>query len=65
MLITGERHLGMVLNKYVDHYNVHRHRTLQQNPPAGGPHPPAEVTGKRVVRRDRFGGQIHEYAQVA
>ena len=38
MLITGERHLRLVLGEYADHYNAHRpHRTLQQNPPAGRP----------------------------
>jgi hypothetical protein len=31
MLITGERHLRLVLSEYVDHYNSHRpHRALQQ-----------------------------------
>jgi putative transposase len=66
MLITGERHLRLVLDEYVGHYNVHRpHRALQQNPPAGRAHPPGEVTGMRVLRRDRLGGLIHEYCQVA
>jgi hypothetical protein len=27
--------------------------------------PPVEVAGMRVLRRDRLGGLIHEYAQVA
>jgi hypothetical protein len=36
MLITGERHLRLVLSEYVEHYNVHRpHWTLCQSPPAG------------------------------
>ena len=66
MLITGERHLRLVLGEYVDHYNSHRpHRMLRENPPAGRARPPAEVTGMRVLRRDRLGGLIHEYAQVA
>ena len=66
MLITGERHLRLVLSEYVDHYNAHRpHRALEQNPPAGRTHPPAGVTGMRVMRRERLGGLIHEYAQVA
>ena len=44
MLITGERHLRLVLGEYADHYNPHRpHRALQQNPPAGRPHPPAQA----------------------
>jgi transposase InsO family protein len=66
MLIVGERHLGLVLSEYVDHYDSHRpHRTLKQNPPAGRSHPPATETNFRVLRRDRLGGLIHEYAQVA
>ena len=66
MLISGERHLRLVLSEYVDHYNQHRpHRTLLQNPPAGRARPPAEVTGMRVLRRNRLGGLIYEYAQVA
>jgi putative transposase len=66
MLITGERHLRLVLGEYTDHYNTHRpHRTLDQNPPAGRPNPPAADASIRVLRRDRLGGLIHEYAQVA
>jgi putative transposase len=66
MLITGERHLRLVLGEYADHYNSHRpHRALRQNPPARRPHGPAEVTGVRVLRRDRLGGLIHEYTQAA
>ena len=59
MLITCERHLRLVLGEYADHYNAHRpHRTLRQNPPAAG----ASIW---VLRRDRLGGLIHEYSQVA
>ena len=66
MLIVGERHLRLVLDEYVDHYNTHRpHRGLHQNPPAGRLCPPAAVTSTRVLRRDRLGGLIHEYAQIA
>jgi putative transposase len=66
MMITGERHLRLVLGEYADHYNSHRpHRALQQEPPAGRADPPAEVSGMRVLRRDRLRGLIHEYAQVA
>ena len=36
MLITGERHLRLVLGEYVEHYNVHRpDRTLSQRRPPG------------------------------
>jgi len=66
MLITGERHLRLVLSKYIDHYNTHRpHRTLQQGPPAGRPHPTGPGATVRVLRRDRLGGLIREYTQVA
>jgi putative transposase len=66
MLITGERHLRVVLGEYADHYNSHRpHRSLRQEPPAGRAHPPVEITDMRVLCRDRLGGLIHEYAQVA
>ena len=66
MLITGERHLQLVLGEYADHYNTHRpHRTLHQNPPTGRQNPPAAGASIRVLRRDRLGGLIHEYSQVA
>ena len=65
MLITGERHLRLVLSEYVDHYNVHRpHRTLCQRPPAGRERPNMNPD-VRILRRDRLGGLIREYAQVA
>ena len=51
MLITGERHLRLVLGEYADHHNGHRpHRTLRQNLPGGRSHPPAAVTSMRVLR---------------
>ena len=66
MLITGERHLHMVLSEYSDHYNIHRpHRTLRQSPPVGRPHSPALGASIRVLRRDRLGGLIRECSQVA
>jgi hypothetical protein len=55
-----------VLSEYASHYNLHRpHRALQQAPPAGRPVPPDPGTNVRVLRRDRLGGLIREYAQVA
>jgi transposase InsO family protein len=66
ILITGERHLRLVLGEYADHYNLHRpHRALQQAPPAGRPVPPASGANVRVLRRDRLGGLLREYSQVA
>ena len=66
MLITSERHLRLAVSAYVEHYNVHRpHRTLCRSPPAGRERPPATGPNVRVLRRDRLGGLVHEYAQVA
>jgi putative transposase len=66
MLITGHRHLRLILSEYVDHYDAHRpHRTLGQRPPARPALPPTVGTNIRILRRDRLGGLIHEYSQVA
>jgi putative transposase len=66
MLIYGRRHLERVLNENVAHYDLHRpHRALGQAPPLAPrqlSRPPPDV---RVVRHDRLGGLLHEYAQVA
>jgi putative transposase len=66
ILIAGRRHLHHALSEYVDHYNTHRpHRTLGQRASDGKlPAAPADDT-IRVRRRDRLGGLIHEYSQVA
>jgi len=64
MLITGERHLRRVLGEYAGHYNVHRpHRTLQQNPARRTSVHACGSDRMRILRRDRLGGLIHEYAQ--
>jgi len=66
MLIFGRRQLASVLAEYADHYNVHRpHRALGQVPPLGSVESAAILAAEKVVRRDRLGGLIHEYAQVA
>jgi putative transposase len=66
MPVTGERHLRLALGEYVEHDNVHRpHRTLRQTPPAGRERPLTMSQNVRVLRRDRLGGPIHEYTQVA
>ncbi len=64
-LITGPRHLDAVRREFTQHYNAHRpHRSLHQRPPAGATPPLAGAT-IRPLRRDRLGGLIHEYVQVA
>jgi putative transposase len=65
-LIFRRRQLVSVLAEYTDHYNVHRpHRALGQAPPLGSVESAVAVPAGRVVRRDRLGGLIHEYAQAA
>ena len=66
MLVVGGRQLQAVLAEYVDHHNGHRpHRALGQAPPLGPAEPPVVLTSRTILRRDRVGGLIHEYAQVA
>jgi putative transposase len=66
MLIVGCRQLRSVLAEYADHSNGHRpHRALGQAPPLGSAEPPVIPAAGRVARRDRLGGLIHAYAQVA
>ena len=66
MLILGCRQRRWVLAEYADHYNGHRpHRALGQAPPLGPGVPVVLAPPGKVVRRDRLGGLIHEYAQVA
>jgi putative transposase len=65
LLITGHRHLAAVLREFAQHYNLHRpHRSLRQQPPAGRTPPRCDAT-IRPLRRDRLGGLVHEYVQVA
>jgi transposase InsO family protein len=65
MLITGPRHLDVVLREFAQHYNAHRpHRSLHQRPPTGAT-PPLSGATIRPLRRNRLGGLIHEYVQVA
>jgi transposase InsO family protein len=65
LLITGPRHLDIVLREYVQHFNTHRpHRSLDQCPPAAS-NPPCSGAATRVLRQDRLGGLVHEYVQVA
>ncbi|MGW9024504.1 integrase core domain-containing protein [Streptomyces sp. NPDC055722] len=68
VLITGERHLRLVVDEYAGHRNGHwPHRSLGRRCPDGvdAPEPPAADGPSRTLRWDRLGGLIHEYAQVA
>ena len=66
LLITGRRHLAVVLGEYVEHYNTHRpHQSLDQQPP----HPPTSVTwphtGSTILCRHVLGGLINENERAA
>jgi putative transposase len=68
MLIWGRRHLERVLDEYVQHYNQERpHRSLALQPPQGIEIwvAPGGVAAASIGRRDRLGGLVHEYYQVA
>jgi transposase InsO family protein len=65
MLILNARHLRQVLAEYENHFNTHRpHRSLGQAAPLRAL-PKPDTTDITVIRRDRLGGAIHEYTQVA
>ncbi|MBV9729193.1 MAG: transposase [Pseudonocardiales bacterium] len=66
ILIVNRRHLEHVLAEYVAHFNDHRpHRALHQAAPLRPLPSPAPPSDPHLRRRDRLGGLIHEYAQVA
>jgi hypothetical protein len=66
MLTLDCRQLRSVLAEDAGHCNGHRpHRALGQAPPLGPGESAVAVSAGRIVRRDRLGGLIHEYAQVA
>ena len=66
ILIINQRHATAVLRQYEKHYNDHRpHRTLGQAAPLRRLPEHTTTDLQRVLRRDRLGGLIHEYQQVA
>jgi transposase InsO family protein len=65
ILIVNAAHLRKVLTEYEDHFNAHRpHRALNQASPLRALPDPVDAD-IRVIQRDRLGGLIHEYSQVA
>jgi putative transposase len=65
MLISGERHLQLVLAEYEAHHNRRRpHRSRQLRPPRPG-HPLAELSHQRIKRKPARGGLINEYERAA
>jgi putative transposase len=69
ILIWGRRHLEGVLDEYVRHYNDERpHRSLALRPPRtvhDRSNLGAVTVAASIQRRDRLGGLVHEYYQVA
>jgi transposase InsO family protein len=66
LLILNQQHLERILGVFVDHYNRHRpHRALCLAP--RDPRRPAASASahSRILRRDRLGGVMHEYALAA
>jgi putative transposase len=67
LLITGRGHLEQVLRSYIEHDNGHRpHRALGLESPDAPTGP--IVSGdnqRRVLRRDRLNGLLHEYHRQA
>jgi transposase InsO family protein len=66
LLIINQRHAAAVLTQYAEHYNNHRpHRALGQAAPLR-PLPQRTTSDTNAVqRRNRLGGLLHEYQQVA
>ena len=65
MLIFSQRHLRVVLNEYVRHYNGRRpHRARDLRPPQPT-HPVADLRHERITRRPVLGGLINEYERAA
>jgi putative transposase len=67
ILVWNQRHLVRVLRKYEVHHDEHRpHRSLGQAAPLKPlPETVVNLDAFRARRRDRIGGVIHEYSQVA
>jgi len=66
ILIVNQRHAAAVLAEYERHFNEHRpHRALGQAAPLRPLPDPRPSPDMRVRRRDRLGGLLHEYTQVA
>ena len=66
ILIVNAAHARRVLHAYEAHFNAHRpHRALGQATPLR-PLPTASADpDSTIIRHDRLGGLLHEYAQVA
>jgi hypothetical protein len=69
MLITGERHLHVILSEYIAHYNSgrsHQGHDMGLRAPDDDPEVlPFPARADRILRRPRLAGLINEYQQPA
>ena len=66
LLIFGSRQLQRVLQEFIDHYHTARpHQGLGQRTPIRGAQVPSESDYCQIIRIDRLGGLLHEYARAA
>jgi putative transposase len=66
ILIINQQHATKALHTFEQHYNDHRpHRTLGQAAPLRALPDRTRTETKTVQRRDRLGGLLHHYQQVA
>jgi len=66
LLIFGPRQLERVLQEFIDHYHTARpHQGLGQRTPIRGTQVPSKSDNSQVIRIDRLGGLLHEYARAA
>jgi hypothetical protein len=69
MLIAGERHLRVVLDQYVAHYNAgrsHQGHGMSLRAPEDDPNViPFPALADRIRRKRVLGGLIHEYETAA
>ena len=65
ILVFSQRHLRVVLTKYVRYYNGRRpHRARELRPPRPT-HPVADLSYERIKRRPILGSLINEYERAA
>jgi putative transposase len=66
LLIFSARHLEAVIKEFLVHYHQARpHQGLNQRCPDPGTTIVQLPVGRRIVRHDRLGGLLHEYAWAA
>ena len=65
MLISGERHLRLILTEYETHHNRRRPQRSRQLRPPRPDHPIPDLSQERIKRRSVLGGLINEYERAA